>query len=66
MNKDIAEGKWRQLKGRIQEKWGDLTDDEVDQFEGNREQFYGRLQEKYGLAREEAEEAIEKEKKFLS
>jgi uncharacterized protein YjbJ (UPF0337 family) len=48
-------GKWRQLRGKIQEEWGDLTDDELDQVEGRCEQLVGLLQEKYGYARDEAE-----------
>ena len=58
MNKDILQGKWKQLKGRIQERWGELTDDEVDQIEGNQEQLAGLLQEKYGYTRERAEREI--------
>jgi uncharacterized protein YjbJ (UPF0337 family) len=55
MNSDKAAGQWKQIKGRIKEQWGRLTDDEIAQLEGNSEQLVGRLQEKYGLAREEAE-----------
>jgi uncharacterized protein YjbJ (UPF0337 family) len=55
MNTDIAEGKWKQLKGKIQEQWGDLTNDELDKIDGKREQFVGLMQEKYGKSREEAE-----------
>lgn len=55
MNQDIAEGNWKQLKGRVKEKWGQLTDDEVDQINGRRDNFTGKLQEKYGMRREEAE-----------
>ncbi|MCL7452106.1 MAG: CsbD family protein [Anaerolineae bacterium] len=52
-------GKWRQLRGKIQEEWGDLTDDELDQIEGRREQLVGLLQEKYGYARDEAEDRLD-------
>ena len=55
MNQDRAEGNWKQLKGKIQEKWGEFTDDDLDVIEGRREQLSGRLQERYGLAKEEAE-----------
>lgn len=55
MNTDIAEGKWKQLKGKIQQKWGDLTDDEMDKIKGNRQEFVGLMQEKYGKGKDEAE-----------
>lgn len=55
MASDILKGKWKQLKGSIQERWGELTDDEVDQLEGETQRLVGLLQEKYGYAKEEAE-----------
>ncbi|WP_372626804.1 CsbD family protein [Arsukibacterium sp.] len=55
MNSDIAEGKWRQMKGSVQQKWGKLTEDDVDQVEGNFEKFLGKMQERYGMSREQAE-----------
>ena len=56
MNKDRLEGNWMQLKGSITEKWGKLTNDDLDVIEGRREQLSGKLQERYGIAKEEAEE----------
>lgn len=58
MNTDILEGKWKQLKGRIQEEWGELTNDEIDQIEGKRDVLIGKLQEKYGYTRQEAEREV--------
>lgn len=55
MNEDVLKGKWRQFKGSIQEKWGELTDDELDQINGEREQLVGKLQEKYGYGRKKAQ-----------
>ena len=60
MNKDIIEGNWEQLKGSVQEQWGELTDDKLDQIEGNRKKLTGEIQETYGIAREEAEEQVAK------
>jgi uncharacterized protein YjbJ (UPF0337 family) len=54
MNKDILEGKWKQLKGKIKEQWGDLTDDEIDKLEGRKDRLVGALQERYGMSKEEA------------
>lgn len=55
MASDILEGKWNQLKGTIKERWGELTDDEVDQVEGEVQRLVGLLQAKYGYAKEKAE-----------
>ena len=59
MNWDQIKGKWHNVKGSIRAKWGDLTDDEIEQFEGNREKMIGKIQEKYGIAKEEAEKQVE-------
>jgi uncharacterized protein YjbJ (UPF0337 family) len=55
MNNDRMAGNWKQVKGKIKEQWGKLTDDEIDQMEGKSEQLAGKLQERYGMARDEAE-----------
>jgi len=55
MNSDRAAGVWKQLKGKVKEKWGKLTDDEIDQLEGKGDQLAGKLQERYGMQRDEAE-----------
>jgi len=56
MNKDVAQGKWREMKGKIKEQWGKLTDDDLDRIEGKGEQLLGLLQQRYGYARDKAEE----------
>ncbi|KAA8995008.1 CsbD family protein [Stenotrophomonas cyclobalanopsidis] len=58
MNKDIISGKWSQLKGKAQAKWGDLTNDDFDVAEGNAEYLSGRLQERYGWAKDRAEKEV--------
>jgi uncharacterized protein YjbJ (UPF0337 family) len=58
MNKDILEGKWKQLRGQVRERWGELTDDELDQIAGERDQLVGKIQEKYGRSREQAEQEV--------
>jgi uncharacterized protein YjbJ (UPF0337 family) len=55
MNNDRIAGNWKQMKGKIKEQWGKLTDDEIDQLEGKSDQLAGKLQERYGIARDEAE-----------
>ena len=54
MNTDRLEGNWKQFKGKIKEKWGKLTDDDLDVIAGKTEQLVGRVQERYGIAKEEA------------
>lgn len=58
MNKDILEGNWKQLRGRVKEMWGRLTDDELDQVEGRFDRLVGVLQERYGYTRQEAEDSV--------
>ena len=52
MNRDRMEGNWKQLKGKVREQWGKLTDDELDQIAGKRDQLIGRIQESYGIERD--------------
>ena len=59
MNRTTAEAKWKALRGRIKETWGDLTDADLDRFEGQRDQFVGHLQERYGMAREDVERRLD-------
>jgi uncharacterized protein YjbJ (UPF0337 family) len=60
MNNDRIEGNWKQLKGKLKEQWGKLTDDDLDVIAGKREQLLGRIQERHGIARNEAEEGAGK------
>jgi uncharacterized protein YjbJ (UPF0337 family) len=55
MNWDQVEGKWKQLRGSVKQKWGKLTDSDLDYIAGKRDQFTGKLQERYGVAKEEAQ-----------
>ncbi len=59
MNWDRVEGNWKQLKGKVQEKWGDLTDDDFDRIAGQREQLIGEIQTRYGIAKDEAEKQVD-------
>lgn len=58
MNKDQADGNWKQLKGKVKEKWGKLTDDDLTVIEGKREQLVGKIQERYGYQKEAAEKEV--------
>jgi len=58
MAKSVLKGQWKQLKGQVRAKWGELTDDEVDQVRGESKKLVGLLQEKYGYAKEKAEAQV--------
>jgi uncharacterized protein YjbJ (UPF0337 family) len=58
MNWDRIEGNWKQLKGKVRETWGRLTDDEFDKIAGRRDKLAGSLQNSYGIAKDEAEKQI--------
>lgn len=58
MNRNEFEGNWHHLKGKIREKWGKFTNDDISRMNGKYEQFLGNLQKKYGYRREEAEREI--------
>jgi uncharacterized protein YjbJ (UPF0337 family) len=59
VNKDVFEGKWKQVQGEARVWWGKLTDDDLDKVAGKFDVFVGLLQEKYGYSRARAEEEIE-------
>jgi uncharacterized protein YjbJ (UPF0337 family) len=65
MNEDIIAGKWKQIKGDIQAKWGNLTKDDWDVAEGNSEYLAGKLQERYGWDRDRATEEVSKFERSL-
>lgn len=59
MNSDQLEGKWKQMKGEVLEKWGQLTDDDIHVIAGRRDQLIGRIQQRYGIAKEEATQEVD-------
>ena len=58
MNWDQIAGNWKQATGKVREKWGKLTNDDVDVIASKRDQLIGRIQERYGVAKEKAEEEV--------
>jgi uncharacterized protein YjbJ (UPF0337 family) len=58
MNWDRIEGNWKQMKGKVREKWGKLTDDDFDVIAGKRENMIGKIQERYGIQKDEAERQL--------
>ena len=63
MNKDVFEGKWKQLRSQVKIWWGKLTDDDLDKIRGNFDKLIGLLQQKYGYTREKAPEEWNKRTK---
>ena len=59
MNTNTLQGNWKQIKGQVQQKWGKLTDDDLDVIDGKREELAGKIQERYGLAQDKVEEEIQ-------
>jgi uncharacterized protein YjbJ (UPF0337 family) len=59
MNSDQLKGKWKQVKGSVKERWGKLTDDDIDIINGQHDQLVGKIQEKYGIAREVAQKQVD-------
>ena len=58
MNWDQVKGDWKQLTGKVKEKWGKLTDDELTMIAGKRDQLIGFIQERYGYEKEQAEKEL--------
>jgi len=59
MNWDQVEGNWKQFSGKVKEKWGKLTDDDLTLIGGKKDQLVGRIQERYGIKKEEAEKQLD-------
>jgi uncharacterized protein YjbJ (UPF0337 family) len=59
MDWNQIEGNWKQVKGKIKEKWGDLTDDDISKIEGNREQFEGAIQSRYGKSKDAVRKEVD-------
>jgi len=59
MNTDQLQGKWKQMKGSVKERWGKLTDDDVNVIDGQSDQLVGKIQEQYGIAKEEAQRQVD-------
>ncbi len=66
MDWDRIEGNWKQFTGKVKEKWGQLTDDDLTNMNGKREQLEGKLQERYGYAKDKAREEVDRWSRDLS
>ncbi len=59
MNKDIFQGQWNEVKGKLKQKWGKLTDNDFTVIEGNHDEIYGILQKHYGYTKEQVKKDID-------
>ncbi len=59
MNWDQIAGQWKQAKGSVRQKWGRLTDDDMEFIAGKKDQLIGKIQERYGISKEEAQKEVE-------
>lgn len=59
MNEQIVKGNWNEMKGKIKQKWGDVTDDDLTYAEGKEDEMWGMLQQKVGKSKDEIKKAID-------
>jgi uncharacterized protein YjbJ (UPF0337 family) len=59
MDWNRVEGNWKQIKGKVKEQWGKLTDDDLDVINGRRDQLEGKIQERYGYQKDQARNEID-------
>jgi uncharacterized protein YjbJ (UPF0337 family) len=59
MDWNRVEGNWKQMKGKVKEQWGKLTDDDLTAINGQRQQLEGRIQERYGIQKDEVKRQID-------
>lgn len=60
MNKDIIKGRWKEVKGKLKQQWGKLTDDDITQLKGSYEELEGLLEKRYGYKKDAAAKEISK------
>lgn len=59
MNWDVIKGDWKQMSGKVKEKWSKLTDDDLGKINGQREQLEGKIQERYGYAKDQVKKELD-------
>ena len=59
MDWNRVEGNWKQMKGKVKEKWGNLTDDDLIAINGKRDQLEGKIQERYGIAKDQVRKDVD-------
>jgi uncharacterized protein YjbJ (UPF0337 family) len=59
MNWSQVEGQWKTLKAKARQKWGKLTNDDIEQIRGRRDELIARLQKRYGDERDDLERQVD-------
>ena len=59
MNKEHFKGSWNVTKGKIKQRWGELTDNDLTQIDGNYDELIGKLQLRLGKSKDEAHELVD-------
>jgi uncharacterized protein YjbJ (UPF0337 family) len=59
MNWDQIKGNWKQFTGRVKQKWGKLTDDDLTTIAGKRDELLGKIQQRYGIEKDKAERELD-------
>ena len=59
LNKDIMVGQWEQLKSRVKQRWGRLTDDQLDLISGSGDELAGLIRKRYGYTHEKARKDVD-------
>lgn len=59
MNKDTLQGKWKEIKGKVKQQWGKLTDDDIAQINGSYDEMEGRIQKTYGYQKDQVRKEID-------
>jgi uncharacterized protein YjbJ (UPF0337 family) len=54
INENVIKGQWKEIKGEIQKKWGQLTNDDLDQVHGDMTALEGLMQKKLGFKQDQA------------
>lgn len=65
VNKDLFEGQWHEIKGKVKEKWGKLTDNDLTEINGKAENLLGKLQKHYGYEKDHAETQLKEFEKSM-
>jgi uncharacterized protein YjbJ (UPF0337 family) len=59
MNNDIIQGNWTEFKGKVQQQWAKLTDDDLQEIDGKRKELVGRIQKRYGYQVDKAQKEVD-------
>jgi uncharacterized protein YjbJ (UPF0337 family) len=59
INKDLILGKWKEISGEAQKKWGEITENDLEKVKGNMTALVGLVEQKLGVSKEDAQKKVE-------